>query len=163
MSILHFKKTWKENSNKIFLDIDTCTLHKVHTSFKKSISKLPLDIDQFAVNFHRFFKVSSARREDYTKLQELTEVAAQYVLRHSWVRWLTMKYVIIMIIEQWSNLKEYFLRFLPKKKKFKRSIKGTRWYESIVECLKDNMTLPYLSFTVFLAHQYETFLVTFQS
>ena len=31
-----------------------------------------------------------------------------------------------------------------------------------MECLKDNMTLPYLSFMVFLADQYETFLVTFQ-
>ena len=80
------KGKFEENSNKTFLDIDTCTLHKVHTSFKKGISKLPLDIDQFAVNLHSFFKLYSARREDYTKLQELTEVAAQYVLQHSSVR-----------------------------------------------------------------------------
>ena len=80
------KGKFEENSNKTFLDIDTCTLHKVHTSFKKGISRLHLDIDQFAVNLHSFFKLSSARREDYTKLQELTEVAAQYVLRHSSVR-----------------------------------------------------------------------------
>ena len=136
-------------------------IKSIHLS--KGISKLPLDIDQFAVNLHSFFKLYSARREDYTKLQELTEVAAQYVLRHSSVQWLTMKYVVIRRVEQWSNLKEYFLRFIPKQKEFKRSIKGTKRYKSIVECLKDNMTLPYLSFTDFLAHQYETFLVTFQS
>ena len=75
------KGKFEEDSNKTFLDIDTCTLHKVHTSFKKG--KLPLDIDQFAVNLHSFFKLYSARREDYTKLQELTEVAPQYVLQHS--------------------------------------------------------------------------------
>ena len=108
------KGKFEENSYKTFLDIDTCTLHKVHTSFKKGISKPPLDIDQFAVNLHSFFKLSSARREGYTELKELTEVAAQYVLRHSSVQWLTMKYVVIRIIEQWSNLKEYFLRFIPK-------------------------------------------------
>ena len=34
------KGKFEENSNKTFLDIDTCTLHKVHTSFKKGISKL---------------------------------------------------------------------------------------------------------------------------
>ena len=155
------KGKFEENSYKTFLDIDTCTLHKVHTSFKKGISKLPLDIDQFAVNLHSFFKLSSAREEDYTKLQKLTEVAAQYVLRQFLVRWLAIKYVVIRIIEQWSNLKKYFLRFIPKQKKSKRSIKGAKRYESIVEYLKDNMILPYLSFTVFLDHQYETFLVTF--
>ena len=77
------KGKFEETSNTAFLDIDTCTLHKVHTSFKKGISKLPLNIDQFAVNLYSFFKLSSARREDYTKLQELTEAAAEYVLRHS--------------------------------------------------------------------------------
>ena len=115
------------------------------------------------MNLHSFFKLSSARRVSYTELKELTEVAAQYVLRHSSVQWLTMKYIVIRIIEQWSNLKEYFLPFIPEQKEFKRSIKGTKQYESIAECVKDNMTLPYLFFTVFLAHQYETFLVTFQS
>ena len=28
------KGKFQENSNKTFLDIDSCTLHKVHTSFK---------------------------------------------------------------------------------------------------------------------------------
>ena len=100
------KGKFEENSNKTFLDINTRTLHKVHTPFKKGISKLPLVIDQFAVNFDSLFKPCSARRENYAKLQELSEVAAQYVLRHSLVRWLRIKYVVIRIIEQWSNLKE---------------------------------------------------------
>ena len=42
----------EETSNKAFLDTDTCILHKVHTSFKKGISKLPLDTNQFVVNFY---------------------------------------------------------------------------------------------------------------
>ena len=45
---------FQETSGESFLDIDTCTLHKVHTSFKKGVQKLPVDIDQFAVDFHGF-------------------------------------------------------------------------------------------------------------
>ena len=75
---------------------------------------------------HSCFKLSSDRPEDYTKLQELTEVAIQYVSRHSLVQWLTMKYVVIRIIDQWSNLEEDFLRFIPKQKEFKRSINSTK-------------------------------------
>ena len=71
-----------------------------------------------------------------------------------------MKYVRIM--EQWPNLEEYSLCFTPKQKEFNRSIKGTQRYENIVECFKNNMTLPYLPFITFVAHQYETFLLTFQ-
>ena len=43
------------------------------------------------MNLHICFKLSSARQGDYTKLQELTEVATQYVLQQSLVQWLTMK------------------------------------------------------------------------
>lgn len=157
------KSHLKETQNKNFLDIDTCTLHKVHTSFKKGILQIPIDIDNFAVNLHGFFKLSSARREDYRDLEAVTDVTAHYVLRHSSVRWLTMKYVIVRIIEQWSNLQEYFLTFLPKQKEFKQSIKETKRYKQIVEVLKDELALPYLSFTSFLANQYEGYLLKFQS
>ena len=104
---------------------------------------------------HSCVKLSGARPKDYTKLQKLTEVAAQYVLRYSSMRWLTMKYVVIRIIHQWPNLEEFFLRFISKQKEFKRLVNSTKRYESIVECLKNNMTLPNLSFTTFLANLYE--------
>ena len=77
----------------------------------------------------------------------MTETAAQYVLQHSSGQWLTMKYVVIRIMEQWWNLEEYFLLFVSKQEEFKRSIKGSKWYESTVECLENNMTLTYLAFT----------------
>ena len=88
-----------ETLDKTLLDIDTCTLHKVHTSFKKGILQLPIDIDNFAVNLHGFFKLSSARREDYCKMEDVTKVLAHYILRHSSTRWLTMKCVLVRIIE----------------------------------------------------------------
>ena len=98
----------------------------MHISFKKGISSLPVDLDQFAVDLHGFFKLSAARREDYPKMENLTEVTSGYVLRHSSVRWLTLKFVLVRIKEQWENLKEYFCSFLPQQKEFKRSIKETK-------------------------------------
>ena len=74
-----------------------------------------------------------------------------------------MKLVLVRIIKQWSNLKEYFCNFIPKQKEFKSSIRETKRYKNIRTCLDDEMTLPYLSFVVFLAHEYESFLLTFQT
>ena len=57
----------------------------IHRS--KRVLQLPIDIGNFAVNLRSFFKLSSGRREDYSHLQDVTEVTAHYVLRHSSVRW----------------------------------------------------------------------------
>ena len=66
---------------------------------------MQINIDNFAVNLHGFFKLYSARREDYNHLEYMTEVTAHYVLCHSSVRWLTMKYVLVRINEQSPNSK----------------------------------------------------------
>ena len=68
-----------------------------------------------------------------------------------------MKYVVVRIIEHWSSLEEYFLRFIPKQKEFKRFIKGTKRYENIVECLRNNMVQPYLSFTALICESFNSY------
>ena len=117
----------------------------------------------YAINLHGFFKLSRARNEDYSHQEDVTEVTAHYVLRHSSVGWLTMKYVLVRIIEQWQNLKEYFITFFPKQKECKQTIKETKRYNQIVEVFEDELALSYLSFVTFLAHQYENYLLKFQS
>ena len=98
------KTHFKEFYNKEFLDIDTYTLHKVRTVFKKGVQQLPINIDNFTVNLHGL-QSTSARLEDCSHLDDVTEVTAHYVLHHSCIGWLTMKYVLVRIIEQWRNLK----------------------------------------------------------
>ena len=73
-----------------FLNFGTCSLHPVHTAFRKGIKKLDFDVDEFFHDIHFFFKLSSARREDYPSLEETTKVAAPYALQHSETRWLNM-------------------------------------------------------------------------
>ena len=93
----------------------------------------------------------------------LTEFVSKYVLRHSSVGWLTLKNVAVSGTEPWKNLKEYFCNFSPKQKKFKKYVKNTKHLKSIVECLNDEIILPYIAFVVFLSTECESYLLTFQS
>ena len=77
-----------------------------------------------------FFKRSSARRDDYASLANITGVTAEYLKEHAETRWVSMKYQALRCLEQWENLKEYFLKFLPQQKNFKKEVEKTRRYES---------------------------------
>ena len=51
------------------------------------------------------------------------------------MRWLTLKFLLVRVIERWGNLKEYFWNFLPKQKELKRYVRDTKRYNNIVERL----------------------------
>ena len=46
-------------------------LHKIHNAYQTALKKLKFDFDQFAVEIHSFFKLSSAGREDYMRMEEI--------------------------------------------------------------------------------------------
>ena len=56
---------------------------------------IDFDFKQFMVDINAFFKLSSARREDYSKLEEITELPPHFFLKHSYTRWVTLKKVIV--------------------------------------------------------------------
>jgi len=66
------------------------------------------------------------------------------------------------LIEQYANLKDYFLVFLPTTSSVKASVQGTVRYARIKKALEDESTLQYLSFTAFFATDSEVFLTKFQ-
>ena len=182
-------KLLEEGSDSTFLKIGSCSLHPVHGAFQKGIKELyvgvlPLtqkekeelakdnnlvikaktfDIDDFFCDLHFFFKLSSARREDYASLVELTGVVAEYAKKHAETRWVSMQKVAIRCLEQWKNLEEYFLRFLPKQKNFNKEIKNTQRYNRIKIALSDKLMPAYVGFVVFSAQDFQSFLVPFQS
>ena len=167
--------TLLSQSNTGFLKLGSCSLHPVHTAFANGIKKLfvcyitvgekttKFDLDDFFQDLHFFFKKSAARREDYKSLEKLTGVIAEYMKRHAETRWVSMKYVALRCVEQWSNLTEYFLKYLPKQKNFKREIQNTHRYIRIKTALGDEATEAYASFCAFVAHDFESFLVPFQT
>ena len=92
-------KEFDETNNTQFLDLGTCSLHPVHTAFRKGLGKFQFEFDDFFNDIHFFFKLSSARREDYVSLQTITNVAAEYAKKHTSTTWLSIKYVCIRILE----------------------------------------------------------------
>ena len=48
-------------------------------SLEKVVSFLPVDSGKFAVDLRGFFKFCAARREDYVKVGELTEVCSPFI------------------------------------------------------------------------------------
>ena len=153
----------KDNLDTSFLNLGTCSLHPVHTAFRKGITSMSFDLDSFFIDLHFFFKLSSARREDYSNLHSLTDTMDKYAMKHVETRWLSMKFVAVRVVEQWGNLAEYFLKFLPKDKKTFRTIKETKRYQQIHDALSDNFTLATVSFCAFAARDFEMFLLPFQS
>lgn len=83
-------------------------------------------INQFAVDLHSFCKLSSAHREDYSSMEELTDITSNYLLSHSSVRSLTLKNVLVRIIEQWENLKKILPQFLTKVKRVQKICQGLK-------------------------------------
>ena len=116
------------------LKMGSCSLHTAHNSFRAGLLKSKLDLGQLCCDIHFFFKLSSARREDYKSLEKVTKVTAWYPLKHSSTGWATFKYVVVRILEQWDNLMEYFLKFLPRQANF-REIKETAQYKQITDHL----------------------------
>ena len=83
--------------------------------------------------------------------------------KHCHTRWLSLKFVTAWLLEQWENLTEYFLKFLPKQKIFKGTIKETSRYKRIIEVIQSDLAQHYLAFCAFSSQDFEKFLLKFQS
>ena len=73
------------------------------------------------------------------------------------LRWLTIRYVAVRILEQWKNLKVYYLQFLLKQSIFRSSVANTDCYKRISEALHDPLTEVYVSFCAYSAAEFEDF------
>ena len=62
-----------------------------------------------------------------------------------------------------ENLKEYFLKFIPKDKTFKQRIAPASRYKGIKTALESALTEPYIAFCAFTTQDFEAFLVPFQN
>lgn len=85
------------------------------------------------------------------------------LLRHVSSRWLSLKVSLIRIVEQWTDLKHYFLIFLPKEKSFAHDIANTERYKYIRSVLCDKFSLVYIAFAISVAETLDFFLIKFQS
>ena len=110
-----------------------------------------------------FSKLSSTRREDYTSLESVTGVVAEYANKDVETCWIFMKYLGVRCLEQCPNLKEYYLKLLPKQKNFKRETENTARYTYMDTCFDDPTVETYVAFVVLITQNFESFLFPFQS
>lgn len=152
-----------EQLNTSILSIGTCPLHITHNGFKAGILKLDFSVDSLAIDINFFFKLSAARRADYIDIGSVTDTLSHFLQKHSSTRWVTLKKVCCRLLEQFENLKKYFIDFLPTTSTFKKTVKETARYKRIEESLSNKLTVPYLAFIAFIANDFERFLTMFQS
>ena len=149
------------------MDIGTYSLHIANNAFLEGIKCLKdnVNVDQFAIDLHFFFKLSAARRGDYRGVSELTDVTTHYVIKHCQTRWLSLDKVLVRIIEQHGNLKEHFLKTLPTLPRFKgkNGVNQTECYQRIKNLLTRKTTLAYMSFIVHVSQDFKDFVVPLQS
>ena len=140
----------------------SCPLHLIHNSFKIGINSTNWSIKEFLNNLVIWFRHSPSRREDYLKISKtISNDIGKFIPHFTITRWLEIGSILERIIEQWTNLDEYFLQYLPINRKV--SIKKHR-YISIKLYLEKKLTLIRLNFLVFLSHNiYEQILVWFQT
>ena len=60
-----------EKEGTSFLNVGTWCLHKIHNAYQTVMKELKFDFDQFAAGIHSFFNFSTARREDYMRMEEV--------------------------------------------------------------------------------------------
>lgn len=158
-----FDEIVREETGRETLKLGFCNLHVVNNAFKYLLSRLQFDFDEFATDLHSFFKASSARREDFKSLEEITSVTVEFLTRHVSNRWLTAGPVAERILQQWPNLKEYFLKFLPQQKTVEKQLSNSERFKRIRLCLKNDTVKCYLSFIAFTHKSFEKFSLCFQS
>ena len=144
------------------IDLGTCSLHPVHTAFRKGVEGLPFDVEHFVTDVYQWFKLSSARREDYQQVQteDLEECVGKFFLKPVSSRWLYLEPVCRRVIEQYEALKKYFITNL----RMTGMIPSTASrYKRIKECLEDDTTLVYLHFVAYLAASLSQFMKLFQT
>ena len=84
---------------------------------------------------------------------------------HCQTRWLSLDRVLFRIIEQFDNLKEYFLVKLPTLPgyKDKNGIRESERYQKIKNALTNPATKVYMSFVINVAHNFKEFVMPLQS
>lgn len=70
---------------------------------------------------------------------------------------------LTLLTDQWQNLKEYFLEYLPKQKGFAKDIETKDRYKKIRKYLTSNTSLIYLGFAVHVADLFDGFMNLLQS
>ena len=85
--------------------------------------------------------------------------------KHVESHWLSVDCSLVRILEQMKNLREYFIKEIPKQKGFyqKNDLEDNDQYKRIASVLKDPKALTYMSFVVFISQSFNRFVKPLQA
>ena len=136
--------------------LGSCPLHVIHNSFKIGIENTNWSIEELVNDLVLWFRHSPSRRADYLQIAHM----GKFLPHFTFTRWLDVDSILERVIEQWTNLNNYFLHYLPEQKKI---FVTKHRYLPIKTILQTKSTLIRLNFLVFLSHNiYRQILVWFQ-
>ena len=97
-------------------------------------------------------------------METITEVTAQFMMKYSSTRWLYIGKVAVCVLEEYANLKKYFLVTLPQTKGFdyKNGVGKTERYIRIKSALEDDLTPILLAFVAYTTNVYSPFVILLQ-
>ena len=135
------------------LDLGSCGLHTVQIAFKKAFED-NWNLDTFLKCFHRLFKDSPARREDYTRFSGLETFPTKFCVCH-WVENVSVANRALDILQSVMLYVEVSVqeKIAPKHKTF----------YTVKEGCEDPLTKAKLLFFGSVARQFEKFLVRYQT
>ena len=121
------------DGNHGLLTVGSCPIHIANNAFNKMLSTLSpfINLDQLASDLHGFFSKSAARRIEYSQSESITEISSKFMIRHVKTRWLSLEKVLVRVIEQWPNLKEYFLNTIKADPDIKNIEQNERYLRTI--------------------------------
>lgn len=145
------------------VDIGFCTIHVVSNSFRKAIEHYGKALEDLIINLYYFFKSSSARREDFEKVQNDLGLDEQlHFIRHVQTRWLTLIDALERLAARYEAAVQFFIHFIPSQPQNKDVMASER-YKKIVTMLKDEETLVQLHFLISVKPVFDSYLRVFQT
>ena len=148
-----------EMDYRALIDIGTCNLHIVHNSFFSGLEMYGLKVSDFIIDVFNFFHKFPNRKADYEVIQEKKKVKKNCFKKHVSSRWLSINLAAKRIIEQWSALVEYFLKYVPN---YHKSLEKTERYVRIRKKIEDPLFKPQIFLIIESSELFEHFSKVFQ-
>ena len=160
-------KSFKKEVPPTSLILVHVLIHIANNAFLEGTKCLKdnVNVDQFAIDLHFFFKLSAVRREYYRVLHKLTDMTMHYVIKHCQTCWVSLDKVLVRMTKQYQNFKEYVLKTLPMLPGFKgkNRVKQTEYYQRIKNVFTSKTALAYMLFIVHVCQDFKEFVVPLQS
>lgn len=118
--------------SKNLINIGTCSIHTIHNAFLKGIDKFGENAEQLIILIYYYFKGWPTRWEEFETILDKLKLPIRRFIKHVPSRWLTLHDSANRVLENWSAVEYYFLKFIPQ---HKSSVLPTNSYKKITEFL----------------------------